>query len=102
MESLPDTRNVLLTFARIWCTVETDTIRSKQAAADWAIVCLPEKYHQVIKRAKAIYKGETEEHWDDIQELIKPCADFIINQINNEISKIKLSDCANKSIKLAE
>lgn len=97
-----DTRNVLLTFARIWCTVETDTIRSKQAAADWAIVCLPEKYHQVIKRAKAIYKGETEEHWDDIQELIKPCADFIINQINNEISKIKLSDCANKSIKLAE
>jgi streptomycin 3"-adenylyltransferase len=63
---------------------------------------LPEKYHSVIKRAKAIYRGEAEEYWDDIRELIKPYADFIINQINNEISKTKLSDCANKSIKLAE
>jgi streptomycin 3"-adenylyltransferase len=96
-----DTRNVLLTFARIWNTVKTDTIRSKPAAVDWAIDCLPEKYHQVMNRAKEIYKGEAEEYWDDIRELIKPCADFMINQINNEISKIKLSDCTNKSIKLA-
>ncbi len=29
-----DTRNVLLTFARIWSTLETDTIRSKPSAAD--------------------------------------------------------------------
>jgi streptomycin 3"-adenylyltransferase len=97
-----DTRNVLLTFARIWSTVETDTIRSKPAAADWAIGCLPEKYHSVMKRAKAIYKGEVEECWYDIRELIKPCADFIISQIKNRVSKIKLSDCADKSIKLAE
>lgn len=95
-----DTRNVLLTFARIWSTVETDTIRSKPAAADWAIDCLPEKYHPVMNRAKAISKGEVEEYWDDIRELIKPCADFMLAQINNDISKIQLSDCANKSIKL--
>jgi hypothetical protein len=97
-----DTRNVLLTLARIWSWVTTDTERSKPATADWAIDCLPEKYHAVMKRAKAICTGESEEYWDDMQELIKPCADFIINQINNEIAKIKLSDCANKSIKLAD
>jgi len=100
-DSDSDTRNVLLTFARIWSTVETDTIRSKPAAADWAIDCLPEKYHSVMKRAKAIYKGEAEEYWDDIQELIKPCADFMIIQIKNVISKIKLSN-VQKSIKLAK
>lgn len=57
-----DTRNVLLTFARIWSTVGTDTIRSKPAAANWAIDHLPEKYRRVMKRAKAICKGEEKEN----------------------------------------
>lgn len=96
-----DTRNVLLTLARVWSTVETDTIRSKPAAADWAIDCLPEIYHSVLERAKAIYNGEADEYWSDIQELIKPCSDFIKNQIKNKISIIELSNCTNKSIKLA-
>jgi hypothetical protein len=30
-----DTRNVLITYARIWSTLETNAIRSKPAAADW-------------------------------------------------------------------
>jgi len=49
--------------------VETNTIHSKLSAADWAINRLPEKYHSVIKRAKAICKGEEKEYWDDIKEL---------------------------------
>ncbi|HAT2049056.1 TPA: DUF4111 domain-containing protein [Legionella pneumophila] len=97
-----DTRNVLLTFARIWSTVGSDTIRSKPAAANWAIDHLPEKYRPVMKRAKAICKGEEKENWDDIREFIKPCADFIIGQINNKVIEIKLSNNTNKSIKLAE
>lgn len=96
-----DTRNVLLTLARSWSTIKTDAIRSKPAAANWAINCLPEKYIHVMKRAKSICTGETEEYWDDIQALTKPCAEFIINQTNNEISKINLSD-ANRTIRLAE
>ena len=36
-----DTRNVVLTLARIWSTVATDEIRSKDAAADWALERLP-------------------------------------------------------------
>ena len=97
-----DTRNVLLTYARIWSTLKTDAIRSKLSAADWAIDHLPEKYRPVMKRAKAICIGEENEYWDDIQSLIKPCADFIVSQINNQISIVELADDTNKSIKLAE
>ena len=32
-----DTRNVVLTLARIWMTVETGEIRAKEIAADWAL-----------------------------------------------------------------
>jgi predicted nucleotidyltransferase len=95
-----DTRNVLLTFSRIWNTLETDAIRSKEAAADWAIYRIPQKYRLVLERAKAIYKGEEKEYWDDMRELIKPCADFMVSQINNKITEIKLSDNTDKSIKI--
>lgn len=97
-----DTRNVLLTYARIWSTLKTDAIRSKLAAADWAINCLPEQYQPVMLRARAIYIGEKNEYWDDIKPLVMPCADFMENQINNQISVVMLSDNTNKSIKLAE
>ncbi|MFH1643812.1 MAG: aminoglycoside adenylyltransferase family protein [bacterium] len=96
-----DVRNVLLTLARIWSTVETDMIRSKSAAADWVINHLPEKYRPVMERAKAIYKGKEKEHWDDIQELIKPCADFMLSKANNKIAEIMLSDDPNRSIRIA-
>jgi TfoX/Sxy family transcriptional regulator of competence genes/predicted nucleotidyltransferase len=96
-----DVRNVLLTLARIWSTVATDTIRSKPAAAEWVINLLPGKYHPVMKRAKAICKGEEKEHWDDVQELIKPCADFMLSEANTKITEIILSDGPNRSIKIA-
>jgi streptomycin 3"-adenylyltransferase len=97
-----DTRNVLLTYARIWSTLNTDAIRSKPAAAEWAIDRLPEKYRSVMKRARAICTGEENEYWDDIQSLVKPCADFIVSQINDQISVVELADNTNRFIKLAE
>lgn len=96
-----DIRNVLLTLARIWGTVATDMIYSKPVAADWVINRLPEQYRSVMKRAMLICKGEEKEHWDDIQELIKPCANFMLNEINNKITEIMLSDNLNRSIRIA-
>jgi streptomycin 3"-adenylyltransferase len=61
---------------------------------------LPEKYRPVMERAKAICKGEQEEHWDDIQEIIKPCADFILNEINKKITESNQSQYYNRSIKI--
>lgn len=96
-----DTRNVLLTLARIWNTTVTDIISSKPAAADWAIFHLPEKYHPVMERAKAICIGDKKEDWSDVQHLIKPCADFILAEINNKITEIMSAHDRNKSIKIS-
>jgi hypothetical protein len=95
-----NTRNVLLTYARIWSTLATDEIRSKPSAADWAIQHLPQIYQPVMQRAKSICIGTEDEHWDDIKTLIRPCVDFMVDQINMQVSSINFND-SNKSIRLA-
>lgn len=96
-----DTRNVLLTYARIWSTLETNMIRSKPAAAEWVIHHLPKVYQPVIVRAKSICKGAEEEYWDDIKALVKPCADFMVDKIHMKSLLINFDD-PNNSIKLAD
>ncbi len=96
-----DTRNVLLTLARIWSTLKTDAIRSKPAAADWVMNHLPKAYQPVMQRAKSICIGVENEYWVDINVLIKPCADFMVDKINAQISLINFDDPC-KLIKLAQ
>ncbi len=96
-----DTRNVLLTYARIWSTLETNAIRSKPTAADWVMNLLPHIYQPVIERAKSICIGLENEYWGDIAVVIKPCANFMVNKINAQISLINFDD-PDKLIKLAE
>jgi predicted nucleotidyltransferase len=76
-----DTRNVVLTLARIWSTVATGTIRSKDAAADWALDRLPEEHRPVLARARAIYLGEEPERWDDLRPRVRPYADHVVAEI---------------------
>lgn len=97
----PDTRNVLLTFARIWCVIETDTISSKPDAATWVIDRLPSEYKPVMQRARAICIGEEQEHWDDIKALIQPCADFMVSRIKEQTVLLESLDSINKSIRLS-
>lgn len=95
-----DTRNVLLTYARIWSTLETDKIRSKPDAADWVIQRLPKMYQPVMSKAKSICMGWEEENWEDIKTIIKPCADFMLSRINEQKSSINLRN-PSKSIRYA-
>ena len=81
-----DTRNVVLTLARIWSTVATGVIRSKDAAADWALDRLPKEHRVVLARARAIYLGDEEEHWDDIEPLVRPHADHVVAEINRLVT----------------
>jgi streptomycin 3"-adenylyltransferase len=67
-----DERNVVLTLARMWVTVATGEIRSKDAAAEWALERLPAEHRPVLERARAIYLGIEEERWDDLREAIRP------------------------------
>jgi len=101
MDSLEfDTRNVLLTLARMWYTLETDTIHSKPESAGWVISRLPNDYHLVLQRAKSICMGEKIEYWDDLNTLIKPCVNFMIDKINELISTNQLPENVNKAINM--
>lgn len=97
---LNDTRNVLLTSARIWSTLATDTIRSKPVAALWVMNYLPEAYRPVLERARSICIGEVDEYWNDLEHLIQPSADFMFNQINHQILLIEDKKYLNKTIHL--
>ncbi|MFC8662320.1 aminoglycoside adenylyltransferase family protein [Streptomyces sp. NPDC057199] len=52
-----DTRNVLLTLARVWTTLATGTIASKDAAASWVLDRVPARHRPVLARARSLYLG---------------------------------------------
>ncbi|MEY9992228.1 putative nucleotidyltransferase [Streptomyces sp. V4I8] len=80
-----DTRNVLLTLARIWTTLATGAIRSKDAAADWALPRLPAEHRPVLAHARAVYLGDEAERWDGtLLSGVRPCAEFLVRAIEDE------------------
>ena len=95
-----DTRNVLLTLARVWRTVETDSIGSKQRAAEWAIQRLPKNYKPIVRRAAKIASGELEELWGDMSDIIAASADFMVDRIRSRLKSILVSNNAFKEISL--
>jgi len=76
-----DERNVVLTFARIWTTLATGLIRSKDAAADWALPLLPPEHRPVLALARDIYLGEAPEAWGDLLPQVRPHVDHVIGEI---------------------
>ena len=85
-----DTRNVVLTLARIWNGVATGAVQSKDAAAEWALPRLAPEHRAVLARAREIYLGTEEEYWDDMQDAIPPFADAVVAEI--EVARSALSD----------
>ncbi|MFF8633882.1 aminoglycoside adenylyltransferase domain-containing protein [Streptomyces pilosus] len=49
-----DTRNVLLTFARVRATLSTGRIKSRTAATDWALARLPPEHRPVLEHARQL------------------------------------------------
>ena len=76
-----DTRNVVLTLPRIWSAIATDEVHSKDSATAWALPRLPEQYRPVLERARAIYRGETQDFWDDLLPQVRAYADFVVSEI---------------------
>jgi streptomycin 3"-adenylyltransferase len=60
-----DTRNVLLTLARMWRTAETGAFVTKDAAADWAMPRLQADDAALLALARAGYLGDASETWTD-------------------------------------
>ncbi|MDQ0596774.1 putative nucleotidyltransferase [Streptomyces canus] len=79
-----DTRNVLLTFARIWTTLATGRITSKDAAADWALARLPPEHRAVLEHARQLYLNcpYSEERWSDaLRAQVRPHVDRVLAEI---------------------
>jgi predicted nucleotidyltransferase len=76
-----DTRNVLLTLARVWSSLGAGGVRSKDAAADWALERLPPEHRAVLSRARAVYLGGEEERWDDLAAQVRPHAEHVVGEI---------------------
>lgn len=60
-----DERNVLLTLARMWYSLETGEITSKDVAAEWALPKLPEEFFSLLKTAKEAYLGNLSDEWEN-------------------------------------
>jgi streptomycin 3"-adenylyltransferase len=96
----PDTRNVLLTLARIWSSLETGAIRSKASAAEWVMGRLPAEFQMVMQRARAIYMGEESENWIGIEAKIKPCAQYMTARIKEQTVLLLSTSTNQRSIYL--
>jgi predicted nucleotidyltransferase len=76
-----DTRNVLLTLARIITTVETGTIRTKDAAADSLLTRVPEAHKRVLLDARDDYLGEETPAWQQRIEEARAFAAWCVANI---------------------
>jgi streptomycin 3"-adenylyltransferase len=76
-----DERNVVLTFVRIWSTLATGVIRSKDGAADWASPLLPPEHRAVLGYARANYLDGAPEEWGDLLPRVRPFVDYVIDEI---------------------
>ena len=76
-----DERNVLLTLARMWFTLETEEVTAKDAAADWALPKVPEQLAPVLKMAKEAYLGYAQDTWQTIGDQVTLLADYLQQRI---------------------
>ncbi|PGH49178.1 aminoglycoside adenylyltransferase family protein [Streptomyces sp. Ru87] len=85
-----DTRNVVLTLARVWSTLATGEIRSKDAAADWALDRLPPEHRPVLAHARELYLGRRydEEHWSGaLRARVRPHVEAVLAEIERLSSR---------------
>lgn len=85
-----DTRNVVLTLARVWTTLATGEIRSKDAAADWALAHLPPEHRPVLEHARTLYLHHrySEERWSDaLRARVRPHVARVLTEIDRLSSR---------------
>jgi streptomycin 3"-adenylyltransferase len=76
-----DTRNIVLTLARIWRTLVAGDIVAKDDAADWALPQLPAGHREVLRRARAIYLGAEADRWDDLDDAPSAYGRYVAREI---------------------
>ncbi|AKN72758.1 nucleotidyltransferase [Streptomyces sp. PBH53] len=85
-----DTRNVLLTLARIWTPLATGRIESKDAAADWALARLPTERRAVLEHARQLYLDcpYSEESWSAaLRAQVRPSLEHVLTEIDRLLTR---------------
>lgn len=85
-----DERNVLLTLARMWFTLETGELCPKDAAAGWALPKLPRSLMPVMERAADGYLGKCADDWSGLEEAASRLAEFLRTEIEARAGRIVL------------
>lgn len=80
-----DTRNVLLALARVWSTLATGEIRTKDAAVGWALPHLPPEHRPVLAHARNLYLTchYQDEVWSkELRARVRPLVDDVLARID--------------------
>lgn len=78
-----DERNVLLTLSRMWFTLETEEITSKDIAAEWVIPKLPAKFSPLLHTAKEAYLGNLSDEWGSVEKEAAALVNFMKERIED-------------------
>lgn len=76
-----DERNVLLALSRMWFTLETRELTTKDIAAGWVISKLPEKFSPLLTMAKEAYLGNLSDEWKTIDKETIKLVEYMKKQI---------------------
>lgn len=87
-----DERNVLLTLARMWFTISTGEICSKDMAAEWVTPRLPQNLAALLEIARKAYLGECDDCWSNLEAEITSLVAFMNKSIENLLDNIENSD----------
>lgn len=90
----PDTRNVLLTLARVWFTLATGRVGSKDVAADWALARLAADVSAPIdatplQQAGRMYLDGQDDGagtWADLGASVSVLADRLVAEIDRSVA----------------
>ena len=74
---------MLLTLARIWCTLASGEIRAKDAAAAWALERLSEEHRPALAHARAGYLGAEDDRWDELGGDVRQLAEQMVAEIRS-------------------
>lgn len=80
-----DTRNVLLTLARIWHTAENGTFVSKDEAASWVIPQLTDLSALIMDHARRAYLGEVVDNWNSYQQGVECLAEELAARVSHRM-----------------
>ncbi|MFC3058053.1 aminoglycoside adenylyltransferase family protein [Paenirhodobacter populi] len=81
-----DTRNALLTLARMWHTADEGTFVSKDEAAAWAIPQLSDQSASILDHARRAYLGEISESWSSRQKQVQSLAEELVLHVTEALS----------------